>query len=110
MKIPIKSTENVVYFPKNLSKNTETSDILLFSELSNKKYEFLKRTDEKNLYDYYVFTLDLSEVEDGEYVYYVKNDGNIVSKGVLNIGDINTNTTNTTYVGNDSKFIIYKDE
>lgn len=100
MRIIDKNTQNLIYFPKNLNNFKEIHLITFTSEITNKSYSFDVR-DEDNLFDYYVFTLDLSDLPDGEYKYNIDED----ACGLIILGDLTK--INTIYDKNNNKYIIY---
>ena len=69
MKVSNKTEQSRIYFPKN-KHNSKCLyyKIVLHSELTNEEI-IIKCVDEKELMDYYVFTLNLKDVRTGEYVY-----------------------------------------
>ena len=69
MKVSNKTEQSRIYFPKN-KHNSKCLyyKIVLHSELTNDEI-IIKCVDEKELMDYYVFTLNLKDVRTGEYVY-----------------------------------------
>lgn len=82
MIIKDKYTQKTVYFPKNEINFAETNTLVLYSELTNKQYEF-KVADKSQYINYFVFDIDFSQLKDGEYVYTI--DG--AAKGLVIIGE-----------------------
>lgn len=102
MRIKKKSERNVIYIPKHYVDNDYIFlKLYLISEYSNDIYTFMT-VDDKSYANYFVLTLDLSEVPDGEYVYdlrpifnnwnaeedkYMEIEKDCISKGLIIIGD-----------------------
>lgn len=94
-----KTQENIAYFPKNSSNLTEENlTLLLKSEITLKEYRIDNLIDDGNLYDYFVIRLDLSDMEEGEYIYtlFSQQCQNI---GLLRLGKIDQSST-TEYTNN----------
>lgn len=106
MRIKEKTSENVVFFPKNLGKTGKIHTILLHSELTNEDYKFDDVLDTGDLIDYYVFTCDFSNIPDGEYKYNIDND----ACGLIILGDLNKKTKeeNVIFTENNNKYIVYE--
>lgn len=73
-----------VKIPRTSNKIQETYNILIESQATNQAYTFEDVVDTTSLRDYYTFTLDLSEIPDGEYEYNVSN----LCEGLIQIGEI----------------------
>lgn len=90
-----KKVENLVKIPKNNYNFLEEYVLRLKSQATNKEYSF-EVEDLSGLTDYYVFNLDFSTVQDGEYEYSVSTD-----KGLIQIGprtsSLSAYTINNTY-------------
>lgn len=106
MRITEKSTENAVFFPKNIQNSQQFHKILLHSEFTNKDYIIDNLVDNDNLYDYYSFVCNFSEIPNGEYVYTV-DDGDAC--GLLILGNLKSTVESVEYETN-QKYIIYGDE
>ena len=78
--------EQVVYFPKNSNKLLEIYSLELHSELTQKSYTF-SVVDSGNSNRYYKFTVDFSDVDDGEYNYSISG----IDTGLIRIGEIYQN-------------------
>lgn len=102
MRIKDKISEKLVKFPKNLNNNLEKHKMVFKSEITNKEYSIEDLTDEGNLSDYYVFTLDLSQFDDGEYKYKIDED----ACGLIILGELNPN--NIEYKDNNNKYVVYE--
>ena len=76
--------EQVVYFPKNSNEVLEIYSLELHSELTQKSYTF-SVVDSGNSNRYYKFTVDFSDVDDGEYNYSISG----IDTGLIRIGEIN---------------------
>ena len=76
--------EQVVYFPKNSNEVLEIYSLELHSELTQKSYTF-SVVDSGNSNRYYKFTVDFSDVNDGEYNYSISG----IDTGLIRIGEIN---------------------
>lgn len=76
---------------------------MFYSELTNKEYSFDGLTDGDDLADYYVFTLNLSDIPDGEYKYTIDDD----ACGLIILGDLQIKANNVVYDDNNNKFIVY---
>ena len=83
-----KTVENRAFFPKNIDNGSFNHILHIHSELTQKDYEF-DVVDEDVLTSYYVFDVNLSNVEDGEYVYYIDN----VACGLIRVGDFKDERT-----------------
>lgn len=81
-----KSSENIVNFPKNQNL-TGNLVLKLHSEITQKTYSF-NVVDEGSSKRYYKFTLDFSEVDNGEYDYSI----NDLETGLIRIGMIESST------------------
>ena len=104
IQIDVKSTENVVNFPKNQNL---TGDLVLtlHSELTQNTYTF-NVVDEGNSKRFYKFTLDLSTVENGEYNYSI----NDVETGLIRVGAIELSTPSIITYNEDVSVIQYSDD
>lgn len=90
------------YFPKHFS--SEPATLELKSELSQKIHTF-DVSDEGELDDYFIFSIDFSDIEEGEYVATVRDSDNIpLSVSLLRVGAIST--VNTEY-NNSEEYIQY---
>ena len=78
--------EQVVYFPKNSNEVLEIYSLELHSELTQKSYTF-SVVDSGNSNRYYKFTVDFSDVDDGEYNYSISGR----DTGLIRIGEIYQN-------------------
>lgn len=78
-------TTQVVYFPKTM-KSTGPYTLKIHSELSQKDWRFDNLLDQANLNDYYKFTVDFTEVDDGEFNYSVSKDDDVFDTGLIRIG------------------------
>ena len=78
--------EQVVYFPKNSNEVLEIYSLELHSELTQKSYTF-SVVDSGNSNRYYKFTVDFSNVDDGEYNYSISGR----DTGLIRIGEIYQN-------------------
>ena len=76
--------EQVIYFPKNSNEVLEIYSLELHSELTQKSYTF-SVVDSGNSNRYYKFTVDFSDVDDGEYNYSISG----IDTGLIRIGEIN---------------------
>lgn len=92
--IPDKYHRVLVSIPKN-EERSGSFDFLLHSEMTYKDYEY-EVTDEGTSANYYQFYLEFSDVEDGEYRYFLSQDGTLAAEGLAQIGDIADN--NPIYV------------
>ena len=81
-----KSSENIVNFPKNQNL-TGNLVLKLHSEITQKTYSF-NVVDEGSSKRYYKFTLDFSEVDNGEYDYSI----NDLETGLIRIGMVESST------------------
>lgn len=71
MRVCNKTEHTKIYFPKHKhNSRCIYYKIKFISELTNNEYIF-KSVDEQNFMDYYVFTLNLKDLENGEYVYQI---------------------------------------
>lgn len=69
MIIKNKTSQTTIYIPKHKVEHKSLFYKLYFvSEYTNKEYLF-NVVDEKNFMDYFVFTLNLEDIPEGEYVY-----------------------------------------
>ncbi len=77
------------YFPRTTSGESSTYLLKLESELTQVTYEFSGLTDYSKSKNYYKFKFDASQVDDGEYNYYViGEDNSIYATGLLRIGEV----------------------
>ena len=60
----------------------DAENITFKSEITHQEYTFSGKPDYAG--DYYVFNIDFSQIEDGEYIYHAGSD-----KGIIRIGDYN---------------------
>lgn len=91
------------YFPKHFS--CEPATLELKSELSQKIYTF-EVSDEGELDDYFIFSIDFSEIEEGEYIATVRDNDNVpLSVSLLRVGAISA--VNMEY-NNNEEYIEYK--
>lgn len=102
MKIKEKSSQKLIYFPKNLNSSLSSHQILLKSELTNKEYLFSELLDKDGLVDYYSFILDITNIPDGEYKYYIDDND---ACGLIIIGE--PSSSSTSYSEHNNKFIVY---
>lgn len=81
-----KTGVNQIKFPKN-GRNFEDYFLTLEirSELTGKEYFYDNLLDEGEDRNFYIVTLDLSDLEEGEYVYDI-TDGEWSTRGLLRIG------------------------
>lgn len=107
MRIKEKTTETVVFFPKNSINLSKNHSILLKSELTNKEYILSDLEDKDNLVDYYKFICDFANIPDGEYIYKIDED----ACGLLILGDLKSIIEKVEYVEeNNNKYIVYNDD
>lgn len=106
MRITEKSTENVVFFPKNIQKSQQFHNILLHSELTNKDYIIDNLVDNDNLYDYYKFECNFSNIPDGEYKYIIDDN---MATGLIILGNVKR-TINEVVYSEDPKYIVYDND
>lgn len=76
------SSASTVYVPCNTQKRNEGDKYTLVISSPKNVYSF-DLDDDDLLSDFYVFTIDLSEIPSGEYTYEVGCD----SSGIIRIGD-----------------------
>ncbi len=75
------------YFPKNTSKSFENPfHLKLHSELTNRNFEY-EVEDKGDMRNYYLFEVDFSDLDNGEYVYFITND-DYEQIGLLRIGEV----------------------
>ena len=84
--------EQVVYFPKNSNEALEIYSLELHSELTQNSYTF-SVVDSGNSNRYYKFTVDFSDVDDGEYNYSISGR----DTGLIRIGEIYQNYSVTSF-------------
>lgn len=106
MRIIDKFAENIVYFPKNQQSLIEKHIILLKSELTNEEYKLDNLTDLDDLYDYYVFNCNFSNIPDGEYKYIIDDND---ACGLLILGKVESKINEVIYT-EDQKYIVYDNE
>lgn len=75
----------VVYFPKTM-KSTGPYTLKIHSELSQKDWYIDNLLDQANLNDYYKFTVDFSNVDDGEFNYEIRKADDVFDTGLIRIG------------------------
>ena len=98
-----KTDEKTVLIPKNKKSCKLDYKFLLKSELDNKFYGF-DVTDENYLSNYYSFSIDFSDIPNGEYTYQIDDE----EKGLLRIGEIEYD--HTDYENNENNdYIVYGD-
>ena len=104
VQVDIKSSANTINFPKNQSL---TGDLVLtlHSELTQRTFTF-NVTDEGNSKRFYKFTLDLSEVSNGEYDYNINN----IETGLIRIGAIELSTPEVVSYSEEVNIIQYGDD
>lgn len=67
-----KSVQNLVYFPKNIYNDQEPTHLTLTDRATNNVYNFGVTDERRSSYGFYSFTLDFSNIPEGEYEYAVK--------------------------------------
>lgn len=104
VQVDIKTSANTINFPKNQSL---TGDLVLtlHSELTQRTFTF-NVTDEGNSKRFYKFTLDLSNVDNGEYDYNINN----IETGLIRIGAIELSTPEVVSFSDEVEIIQYGDD
>lgn len=95
-----KTSQISVKMPKNNSDLLSSYTLELKSQATNQSYSFSGLTDASGYTDYYTFSINFSDVKNGEYEYRIGKD-----KGLIQIGKISH--THTSYK-KDNTFIEYK--
>lgn len=88
IEIDDKAIQQYVYFPKNSNVEADSFDLVLNSQVTQLDYEFTGLTDESRTKNYYKFYLDASQMNDGEYNYSIKANGEVVATGIIKIGEV----------------------
>jgi len=104
--IPTKTTENMVYFPRNIyNLGGEDYKLVLVDRGTNVEYDFDVIDLHQANYGYYSFVLDLSKLPNDEYEYTIyTSDNDRVSKGIIRLGDL---IQNHIVYDKDNQYIIY---
>lgn len=84
--IDTQTSANTIYVPKNMAPSGTTLVLSLISTVNNKVYSAIVE-DMSGLTDFYLFEVDFSELPDGEYKYEIRDNLQIVSTGLVKIGD-----------------------
>lgn len=101
MRIKQRLSKTEVILPKNTPQFTQNHTFSMYSEMTNDEYS-LECVDEGGLSDFFVFTMDLTNIPDGEYRYRIDED----ACGLIILGELAYN--NTSYTDeNNNKFIVY---
>lgn len=91
-----------VLFPKNEKTCKVDYTLLIKSELTNQFWSY-EVSDSDYLSNYYSFSVDFSNLKDGEYVYMIDN----VASGLLRIGEIKYD--HTDFENNENNdYIVYE--
>ena len=88
IEIDDKAIQQYVYFPQNSNVEADSYSLVLHSELTQLDIEFNGLTDESKSKNYFKFLIDASQVDDGEFNYSIKANGNIVATGLIKIGKV----------------------
>ena len=88
IKISTKSQTTTIYPAKHWSPSNTSLTITFKSTVRNDEHSF-EVSDESGYTDFFVFSVDTSEMEDGEYAYFVTETGEdaILSSGLMKIGE-----------------------
>ena len=100
-----KGASTQIYPPKHWYAGSALT-FTLISALRNEEYTF-DVTDESGLTDFFLFNIDTSAIEDGEYKYQVKEDTEIVSSGLLRVGEYKADKTEYNYT---QEYIEYQND
>ena len=88
IKITTKSSTTTIYPPKHWSPSTSSLTITLKSTVRNDEQTF-NVEDESGMTDYFAFDIDTTDIEDGEYAYFIKETGEdtVLSSGLVKVGE-----------------------
>lgn len=102
-----KNIDNLIYFPKNIYKNDQTSyKLTLINRATNVSYNFDDIEDKKLVpLDYYTFILNFSKLPEDEYEYSISSESFIFSKGIIKLKDSNKEIK---YYNKNREYIVYE--
>ena len=89
IEVDSKTIEQYVYFPASIKSEVNQYSLEIHSELSQVTNTYTGLTDESNSRTYFKFLLDLSQEDDGEKNYTIKDElEHVVATGLIRIGAI----------------------
>ena len=104
-----KNVENRVYFPKNSDISDKNLILGLHSELTQNTYE-IEVEDISTKKKFYIFNVDFSDIDAGEYDYSIGLSGDVKDTGLIRIGSIEYYTPDVVSYYNEYQITQYGDD